>query len=119
MTLGVSRVAAKQALSDTCVTRVALPAINFVVGPLLLRAWVVARSSQGCGRTMRAPEWVLACTTVSYVAFVAGVPISLAMFSQTGRLSVKGLEPELQEAVVQYCSSSGSTIESVSYNKGL
>jgi hypothetical protein len=68
---------------------------------------------------MRAPERVLACMIVSYVAFVVGVPISLAMFPQTGRLRVKGLEPELQEAVAHYCSSSGSNIESVSYNKGL
>jgi hypothetical protein len=105
--LGRSVVAARQALRDTCVTRVALPALNFLLGPLLLRAYM--------RRQMVAPSgWgaVVACGSVSYVAFAAGVPLSLALFPQSGRCPVDALEPELRARVPE-------GVREVEYNKGL
>ena len=90
--LGLSVGAARRALGDTCVTRVVLPAVNFLAGPLFLSAWIAAR---GAG-TPRAAEKVLACVAVSYVAFVTGIPCSLALFPQTGQLPLADLEPPLQ-----------------------
>lgn len=122
--VGLSKVAAQRALGDTCVTRVVLPAINFVAGPILLSGWMAARGGL-CSRTaMNALERVCACMGVSYVAFVAGIPISLALFPQTGRLPVEELEPPLQALAATIVGATagdghGGEDSFVSYNKGL
>ena len=84
-----------------------MPALNFLLGPLLLRAYMRRRTVAPSG--LRAAA---ACGGVSYIAFAAGVPLSLALFPQSGRCSVGELEPHLHARVPE-------GVREVGYNKGL
>jgi len=103
--VGYSHAAAKQALADTCITRVAIPGINFVLGPVIFES--LPEFAKACPTRQ-----VLSCWAVCYVAFAAGVPLSLALYPTTCHMGVDSLESHLVAKLPP-------GITTVSYNKGM
>ena len=104
--VGHSQVAARQALMDTCITRVAIPVANFLVGPLLLTKLMP-------NIALSAPKMqMFGCWAATYCAFAVGLPISLALFPQTGKMSSYCLEEHIVDAMPK-------GVYTVSYNRGM
>ena len=104
--VGHSQVAARQALMDTCITRVAIPAANFLVGPVLLTKLMpnIAKA---------APKMqMFGCWAATYCAFAAGLSISLALFPQTGKMRSHCLEEHIAAAMPK-------GVDTVSYNRSM
>lgn len=101
--VGQSVVAAKAAIRKTCVTRVVIPAGNFVIAPLVLMPFA---------NTLSATRWLRypVCFGVTLAVFGAWLPVSLALYPQRCELDVAELEPELA------AKAKGSVVV---YNKGL
>jgi hypothetical protein len=104
--LGRSPAAAGRAIYETAVTRVMLPAGNFLVTPLILAACEPAMRRSPA---MRIP--IIFGVTLG--VFLPWLPASLALYPQRGTLDAGELEPELRRA----CEGRGEL--SVRYNKGL
>eukprot|EP00040_Diaphanoeca_grandis_P037137 m.240373 g.240373 ORF g.240373 m.240373 type:complete len:422 (+) comp33764_c8_seq2:478-1743(+) len=101
--VGVSVMAAKKAIYETCVTRVLLPAGNFLIAPIVIYPLALACRNQPWTRFP-----VIAVST--FAVFAAWLPVSLAAYPQRGAMQISELEPnisELTEKAVLY------------YNKGL
>jgi len=102
--LGESVIAAKQALYDTCITRIVLPAGNFVVAPLVIIPFdklVLPKHPR-----LKLPVYF----GVTLSVFLSWIPVSLALYPQLAEMEVDELEPEI----------AAKTAESkVFYNKGL
>ena len=102
--LGESVVAAKQALYDTCITRVVLPAGNFLVAPLAILPFdkfVLPKYPR-----IRLPVYFLVTLSV----FLPWLPVSLALYPQLAEIGVEELEPALVAK---------TTETKLFYNKGL
>jgi hypothetical protein len=97
-------VAAKLALSQTCLSRIVLPAGNFVVSPLLilpLEKVLLSRHPR-----LRLPVYF----GVTISVFWTWLVLSLSLYPQLGELESNELEPSLLAS---------TTARSVFYNKGL
>ena len=108
--LGVSQAAAKQAIFQTMLTRVVLPA------PLLLLPPV---AMMGLGRTglfKRYPRLRMPLeATVCVLAFVFGLPFAISLFPQEGSLATAAAEDRFHGLR----NARGETVDTLYFNKGL
>eukprot|EP00054_Salpingoeca_dolichothecata_P000780 m.17601 g.17601 ORF g.17601 m.17601 type:complete len:319 (+) comp11339_c0_seq1:134-1090(+) len=102
---GVSKVAAKQALKDSIITRIVLPA------PLLLIPPTVMMMLPAMPPRIRLPVEAAVCT----LSFVFGLPMAIAVFPQEGTAEASNLEPEFHHLT----DTNGAPITQLYYNKGL
>ena len=107
--LGLSRRAAKQAVYDTALTRVILPVPHLVFAPVCF-AWASRTKFLKRHPSLGIP--VQAGLIAAF--FQVGLPFSMCLFDETGRIWVEKLEPE----VAAEARRRGAT-EFVHYNKGL
>ncbi|CAF4536180.1 unnamed protein product, partial [Rotaria magnacalcarata] len=102
--IGVSKVAAKKALTEMAMTRAFLPVPILSIPPLILLAFeknILRRFPR-----LSLPLNTLACT----FSFGLALPISIALFPQRSKVSINELEKEIQARTNQ---------PYVYYNKGL
>lgn len=108
--LGKSKVAAGEAIKQTMVTRVVLPA------PLLLIPPTVMLGLEKTPLLFKFPKLRLPIeATVCTLAFVFGLPFALSLFPQDARIAAASLEPEFHNKH----DVSGRPITEYIYNKGL
>ena len=108
--LGKSQVAGKQAIVETALTRVALPAPILLFPPILMNAW--DRTSWAAKYPkIRAPLNVGVITGCLWAA----LPMAIGLFQQTSELDVNKMEPQFQNLK----DSQGKKIDKVYFNKGL
>ena len=108
--VGVSKIAARRAILDTCVTRVVLPAGNFIVTPLVFLA---LEKLTPLGRLIaRRPGLGLPAQVATTVAcFAAVVPGAVALYPPVVSVDAASLEPEIAARVPP-----GAVLR---YNKGV
>ncbi|ESO03542.1 hypothetical protein HELRODRAFT_99850 [Helobdella robusta] len=103
--IGTSKVAARQALIDTAITRMFLPA------PLLLIPALVMTFAEKTQLLIRRPRLHLPINaSVTTLSFALALPIAIALFPQISSISKSQLEDEIQNS---------SNEEILFYNKGL
>eukprot|EP00053_Salpingoeca_punica_P019572 m.199579 g.199579 ORF g.199579 m.199579 type:complete len:337 (+) comp17684_c0_seq6:166-1176(+) len=108
--VGISKVAAKEAIFQTAITRVVLPA------PLLITPPIVMMALHRTGIFKSAPRLALPVeAVVCSLAFIFGLPLAISLFPQEGELPVGKLEPEFQNLTTK----DGKPITRVFFNKGL
>jgi hypothetical protein len=106
-TLGVSKIVAAQAISDTAITRVVLPMPQLILAPIFIS--VLERL-----KVFKPPRMHLFMSYMVFTTcFAFGLPFSMSLFEQYGQISVDRLEDHIQEAARE----KGVTI--LKYNKGL
>lgn len=104
--IGLSKVCGKKAVMEGALSRFVLP-IPLILQFLIMRQLRKYSFSGGFLKFME--------LTLCGVALGVGLPFSIAIFKQIGRISTIGLEKEFQNLV----DSNGKPIEYVYYNKGL
>jgi hypothetical protein len=93
--LGLSKIAAKKAIAETCVTRALIPTGSFLLAPFLYN--IISRKTL---TLIRRPYMALPINiglTVSGL-FVT-LPASLALYDQRGSIDIRELEPQISELV--------------------
>uniref|UniRef100_A0A8C4WRJ8 Sideroflexin 5a n=1 Tax=Eptatretus burgeri TaxID=7764 RepID=A0A8C4WRJ8_EPTBU len=103
--VGSSRIAAKQALLDTSLTRIVLPMPILVLPPVIM-AWLEKKRFLKVWPALHLPLQALVCTA----AFGLALPVAISLFPQFSQIAVSKLEPEIQ---------SSTTDDMLIYNKGL
>ncbi|XP_065828245.1 sideroflexin-5-like [Oscarella lobularis] len=103
--VGVSKVAAKEAIYQTALTRAFLPLPILVLPPIAMTVLERTRLLKNNPR-LNLPFQVLTVTT----AFAFALPLAISLFPQEGQIKRLALEKELQEK---------SSEEFLYYNKGL
>ncbi|XP_041371144.1 sideroflexin-5-like isoform X1 [Gigantopelta aegis] len=104
-TVGTSRIAAKQALRDTAVTRAFLPAPILIIPSVVMTLLEKTRFLKTYPK-MHLPCNALACTA----AFGLALPVAIALFPQISEIETEKLEEEIQAATSE---------KVLFYNKGL
>ncbi|XP_022080655.1 sideroflexin-5-like isoform X2 [Acanthaster planci] len=104
--VGSSKIAAKMALKETAVTRIAMPAPILLIPPVIMT--FIENKTHFLKRFPRFhfPLQVVVCTS----AFAFALPLAISLFPQFSTVSTSKLEPEIQAATSE---------KTVSYNKGL
>lgn len=107
---GLSQAAAHEAIFQTAITRVVLPA------PLLITPPIVMMGLQRTGLfaalpALRLPVEAVVCAAV----FIFGLPFAISLFPQEGSLPAAKLEPQFHHVV----DSQGRRVETFFFNKGL
>ena len=92
--VGVSHVAARSAVFDTCVTRLALPAGNFILTPL---AYLALERGTPLGRAVARRPWLALPTQLAttVACFALCVPGSLALYPPVVAVPAADLEPHI------------------------
>ena len=95
--VGKSKAAAWKAIMETCVTRMLIPAGNFIVAPFIFeqmerRTTILLRYS----RFLIPIQAGLTCSV-----FLATVPICLSFYDQEGTISLESLEPDIVSKMAQ------------------
>lgn len=109
--LGVSQIAAKEAIEQTMITRIVLPA-PLLMGPVFgMMAAEKAGVFRKLGPRARLPVEALLCVT----CFVFGLPLALSCFPQQAELPLSALEARFHNAT----DASGTKIDRAVFNKGL
>lgn len=103
--VGSSRIAAKLALIETAVTRVALPLPIFVLPPIIM-AFLEKLPLMQAHRRMMLPVHSLVCLAV----FGLSLPLAISLFPQMSQIEASHLEPEIAMA---------TDCKVLTYNKGL
>ncbi|XP_051514663.1 sideroflexin-5-like isoform X2 [Myxocyprinus asiaticus] len=103
--VGSSRIAAKHALIETALTRVALPLPIFVLPPIIM-AFLEKLPLMQAHRRMMLPVHSLVCLAI----FGLSLPLAISLFPQMSEIEVSHLEPEIAMA---------TDCKVLSYNKGL
>ncbi|CAJ0574796.1 unnamed protein product, partial [Mesorhabditis spiculigera] len=103
--IGVSKVAAKQAVTDTALTRAFLPVPLLALPPCIMPFFEKFRWVQ-----KSATRHLLVNAIVCTISFGISLPIALALFPQESTISVNQLEPEFREK---------TRATELYYNKGL
>ncbi|KAI7801761.1 sideroflexin-5b [Triplophysa rosa] len=103
--VGSSRIAAKHALIETAVTRVALPLPIFVLPPIIM-AFLEKLPLMQAHRRMMLPVHSLVCLAV----FGLSLPLAISLFPQMSQIEASHLEPEIAMA---------TDCKVLTYNKGL
>lgn len=102
-----SSIAARKAVIQTCVSRLLLQIPVFFLPPVVGMLPPVRRLLAAL------PKWTLAIETlILIIGFGYGLPATIALFPQTGRIRRRALEPVFQQGDVD-------TNEALYYNKGL
>ncbi|XP_072434122.1 sideroflexin-5-like [Chiloscyllium punctatum] len=103
--IGTSRIAARQALLETAMTRIVLPIPILVLPPIIIslleKTWIL----KGHPRLIL-PMHSLVCLA----AFGFALPVAISLFPQMSEIETSKLEPEIKLA---------ASSKSVFYNKGL
>lgn len=108
---GASQIAAKKALSEMIFSRLVLPFSTFCFPPLCA-AIIDTKTTLTRGR----PRVSLAVNAALLMfGFGFGLPATIAIFPQTGTISVDQLEPRFQALIDRH----GNPIHALQYNKGL
>jgi hypothetical protein len=93
--MGKSKIAAKKAISETCVTRVVIPAGNFIMAPFLYHL-IESRTLT----LIRRPYLVIPLQVgLTMSCFFATLPTSLALYDQRGSIDLRELEPQIAQKV--------------------
>jgi hypothetical protein len=92
-TIGMSKAAAWQGILDTCVSRVIIPAGNFLVVPFLYNQLVTRSPKYAMQLMMRPSLGVAVQMGLTLGVYYAMLPVALAIYDQEGEISVKDLEP--------------------------
>ncbi|XP_052430978.1 sideroflexin-5b [Carassius gibelio] len=103
--VGSSRIAAKHALIETALTRVALPLPIFVLPPIIM-AFLEKLPLMQAHRRMMLPVHSLVCLAV----FGLSLPLAISLFPQMSEIEASHLEPEIAMA---------TDCKVLTYNKGL
>uniref|UniRef100_A0A673H6B8 Sidoreflexin n=1 Tax=Sinocyclocheilus rhinocerous TaxID=307959 RepID=A0A673H6B8_9TELE len=103
--VGSSRIAAKHALIETALTRVALPLPIFVLPPIIM-AFLEKLPLTQAHRRMLLPVHSLVCLAV----FGLSLPLAISLFPQMSEIEASHLEPEIAMA---------TDCKVLTYNKGL
>ncbi|XP_051945056.1 sideroflexin-5-like [Xyrauchen texanus] len=103
--VGSSRIAAKHALIETALTRVALPLPIFVLPPLIM-SFLEKLPLMQAHRRMMLPVHSLVCLAI----FGLSLPLAISLFPQMSEIEASHLEPEIAMA---------TDCKVLSYNKGL
>ncbi|CAJ0557937.1 unnamed protein product, partial [Mesorhabditis spiculigera] len=103
--IGVSKVAVKQAVTDTALTRAFLPVPLLALPPCIMPFFEKFRWVQ-----KSATRHLLVNAIVCTISFGISLPIALALFPQESTISVNQLEPEFREK---------TRATELYYNKGL
>ncbi|XP_011408559.1 PREDICTED: sideroflexin-5-like [Amphimedon queenslandica] len=103
--VGTSVVAAKQAVFETALTRIFLPAPILVLPPIIM-SFIEKTSFWSNYPRMRMPL----SASIATLCFAVTLPVAIALFPQYTKIPVTKLEKELQEA---------TTDSHLYYNKGL
>lgn len=103
--VGTSQVAAKNAVRDTVITRMILPAPILAIPPLVMAALERTAFLKASPR-LHLPIQVVVCA----VSFGLALPVCIALFPQISKISVEELEPQFQQLTSQ---------KYLFYNKGL
>uniref|UniRef100_A0A672N3E3 Sideroflexin 5b n=1 Tax=Sinocyclocheilus grahami TaxID=75366 RepID=A0A672N3E3_SINGR len=103
--VGSSRIAAKHALIETALTRVALPLPIFVLPPIIM-AFLEKLPLMQARRRMMLPVHSLVCLAV----FGLSLPLAISLFPQMSEIEASHLEPEIAMA---------TDCKVLTYNKGL
>ncbi|XP_059371916.1 sideroflexin-5b [Carassius carassius] len=103
--VGSSRIAAKHALIETALTRVALPLPIFVLPPIIM-AFLEKLPLMQAHRRMMLPVHSLVCLAV----FGLSLPLAISLFPQMSEIEASHLEPEIAMA---------TDCKVLIYNKGL
>ncbi|XP_026136596.1 sideroflexin-5b [Carassius auratus] len=103
--VGSSRIAAKHALIETALTRVALPLPIFVLPPIIM-AFLEKFPLMQAHRRMMLPVHSLVCLAV----FGLSLPLAISLFPQMSEIEASHLEPEIAMA---------TDCKVLTYNKGL
>ena len=103
--IGTSKAAAKKAVFETALSRIALPAPILIVPPIVMS---LLQKTQFLRKQPRLsmPINALVCT----LAFGIALPVTIALFPQKSKMATAQLEPEL---------ASQTTSSFVYFNKGL
>jgi len=104
-TIGTSKIAAKQALKDTAITRALLP-IPLLTIPNMFMTVLERTSLLKNNPRLYMPFNLLICT----VAFMFALPATIAIFPQMSQIDTSQLEPSIVEK---------TNHKFVYYNKGL
>lgn len=96
--VGYSKIAAKDAISQTLVTRVVLPAGNFILTPLV---YVSLEKATPLGAVVRRrPYLALPCQILTTIAcFAVSVPASLSLYPPVAKVPAAALEPHIAAKV--------------------
>eukprot|EP00040_Diaphanoeca_grandis_P013162 m.66546 g.66546 ORF g.66546 m.66546 type:complete len:326 (+) comp23701_c0_seq3:146-1123(+) len=108
---GSSQLAAKQAIKDTAITRVILPAPLLIIPPMIMTA--IGRFSTILKTSPRLALPIEA--GVCFLAFVGGLPAAISMFPQESLIYVEDMEPSFANLKDK----SGNPVTKFWYNKGL
>nr|AAH98893.1 Zgc:114137 [Danio rerio] len=103
--VGSSRIAAKHALIETALTRVALPLPIFVLPPIIM-AFLEKLPLLQARRRLMLPVHSLVCLLV----FGLSLPLAISLFPQMSEIEASHLEPEIAMA---------TDCKVLTYNKGL
>lgn len=108
--VGVSQAAAKQAIFQTMLTRVVLPAPLLLLPPMAMMA--VGRTSF----LKRYPRMRMPIeTTVCVLAFVFGLPLAISLFPQEGSIATAAAEDRFHGLR----NARGESVDTLYFNKGL
>jgi tricarboxylate carrier len=103
--VGVSRVAAKKALTETSVTRAIMPAPVLILSPLIMTAF------HKTAFLRRYPKFDIPLHALAVgMSFYLALPMAISLFPQTGQIS----RIKVEEHIQQECSD-----DVLYYNKGL
>ncbi|KAK6010401.1 tricarboxylate carrier [Ostertagia ostertagi] len=105
--VGVSKVAAKQAVTDTTLVRAFLPVPLLLAPPCIMP--FLERLQMG-HRSQTHVRHLFVNAIVCTLSFAASLPVALALFPQESTISIERLEPEIR---------SKTTATELFYNKGL
>lgn len=107
---GFSQKAAEQAIFQTMLSRVVLPAPLLVIPPLVMMGLDRTRVFKAVPR-LRMPTEVTVCV----LAFVFGLPFAISLFPQEGSISVSDVEDRFKAAT----DGAGNSVQTFYFNKGL
>ena len=103
--VGTSKIAAKNAVRETAITRAFLPAPILLIPPIVM-PWLEKLAFMRKSPRLHLPVQVLVCMA----SFGLALPVSIALFPQTSEIKVTDLEPEFQHKTDR---------STLFYNKGL
>lgn len=108
--IGISKLAGREALKQTAITRLVLPVPILIAPPIIMKAV----DSTGVFKQkprIRTPVYLGVIT----VCLWAALPLAIAMFPQTAEIDVDRLEPEFKNKKDK----SGNVYSKLYFNKGL
>jgi hypothetical protein len=109
-TLGMSRAAGTQALTDTAITRLIMPIGNFLIVPII---------QAGLQKIRGKPSGFTATVALTGLVFSGWLPFTCSVYPAMGILPANHLEPDLNIKLKQFQKLHGlSSVSAVTYERG-